>query len=257
MKIQVWLRINLCWILTHFKQPAPIRDKSWVSESSAAIWALLQLSPSWWELWWLFPKHVPSLRGAPASREEEGNLIKANWNHCTESFGRFSPSSLLLNTAVAGHTASKGAIKLFGNSCMAFWHNVLQATSGKMHPIIKYYQAVVQHRVQKDIKFSMAKLSGRILRQKDGTRLRKGKNNQGGKLKGGNFLPAVFIDSVKKMGWGSLSPSTNNWSVWCNHSPIAISDFCPGWCKESHQKTLVWSLKLNSLMEEAFFFSVS
>lgn len=44
----------------------------------------------------------------------------------------------------------------------------------------------------------MAKLSGRILRQKDLTGLRKGQKKQGGKLKGSDFLPAVFIDSVKK-----------------------------------------------------------
>lgn len=46
----------------------------------------------------------------------------------------------------------------------------------------------------------MAKLSGRILRQKDLTGLRKGQKKQGGKLKGSDFLPAVFIDSVKKNG---------------------------------------------------------
>lgn len=46
----------------------------------------------------------------------------------------------------------------------------------------------------------MAKLSGRILRQKDLTGLRKGPKKQGGKLKESDFLPAVFIDSVKKIG---------------------------------------------------------
>lgn len=45
----------------------------------------------------------------------------------------------------------------------------------------------------------MAKLSGRILRQKDLTGLHKHQKKQRGKLKGGNFLPAAFIDSVKKL----------------------------------------------------------
>lgn len=117
--------------------------------------------------------------------------------------GRFSPSSLFLNTAVAGHTASKGTIKLFGNSCIEFWQNISQPLKGKMHHISKDSQArihaVDQDQVQKDTKFSMAKLSERILRQKDLTGLHKGPEKQRGKLKGGNFLPAVFIDSVKRL----------------------------------------------------------
>lgn len=87
---------------------------------------------------------------------------------------------------------------------MEFWHNISQPIKGKMYHKSKDYQArihaVDQDQVQKYIKFSMAELSGRILRQKDLTRLHKGpKKNQGGKLIGGNFLPAVFIDSVKKL----------------------------------------------------------
>lgn len=86
---------------------------------------------------------------------------------------------------------------------MEFWHNISQPINGKMYHKSKDYQArthaVDQVQVQKDIKFSMAKLSGRILRQKDLTRHHKGPEKEGGKLKGGNFLPAVFIDSVKKL----------------------------------------------------------
>lgn len=61
---------------------------------------------------------------------------------------------------------------------MEFWHNISQPIKGKMYRKSKDYQArihaVDQDQVQKDIKFSMAELSGRILRQKDLTRLHKG-----------------------------------------------------------------------------------
>lgn len=86
---------------------------------------------------------------------------------------------------------------------MEFWQNISQPLKGKMHHISKDSQArihaVDQDQVQKDTKFSMAELSERILRQKDLTGLHKGPEKQRGKLKGGNFLPAVFIDSVKRL----------------------------------------------------------